>query len=43
MESGCPAGHSVVVRTLSRERRERLREALSAVRHVDTLTHDLLF
>lgn len=43
IESGFPAGNSVVVRTLSRERRERLREALSAVRHVDTLTHDLLF
>jgi CBS domain-containing protein len=43
MRAGLPPSNKVAVRRLSREQRDHLREALHAVRHLDTLTHDLLF
>jgi len=43
MQAGLPPGNKVAVRRLSREQRNDLREALGAVRHLDTLTRDLLF
>jgi len=43
MQAGLRAGNKVAVRRLTREQRKDLREALGAVRHLDTLTRDLLF
>jgi DNA polymerase-3 subunit epsilon/CBS domain-containing protein len=43
MRGGLPPSNKVAVKRLSREQRARLREALHAVRHLDALTHDLLF
>ncbi|MCF8477058.1 MAG: DUF294 nucleotidyltransferase-like domain-containing protein [Pseudolabrys sp.] len=43
MRAGLPPGNKVEVRRLSREQRRRLHESLNAVRHLDTLTRDLLF
>ncbi len=43
IECGLPATNAVAVKRLSRRDRDRLRFALEAVRHIDTLTHDLLF
>jgi DNA polymerase-3 subunit epsilon/CBS domain-containing protein len=40
---GHPASNRVAIRRLSRRDRARLREAFAAVRHLDTLTRDLLF
>jgi DNA polymerase-3 subunit epsilon/CBS domain-containing protein len=41
--AGRRAGNSVAVQSLSRFEREQLREALSAVGHVDAFVRDLLF
>ncbi len=43
MRAGLPPSNKVAVRRLNREQRDHLREALHAVGHLDTLTHDLLF
>ena len=43
MHDGLPPNNKVVIKRLSREQRARLRESLRAVRHLDTLTQDLLF
>ena len=43
MQAGLPPSNKVAVKRLSREQRERLRQALAAVGYVDTLTRDLLF
>ncbi len=43
IRGGLPPGNKVELKFLSRDQRSRLREALSAVRHLDTLTRDLLF
>lgn len=43
IDHGIPPGNGVVTRSLSRSDRDRLRSALRAVAHVDTLTRDLLF
>ena len=43
LEHGTPPSNAVAVKALSRRDRERLRTALEAVRHLDRLTHDLLF
>jgi CBS domain-containing protein len=43
IQAGLPPGNKVAVRRLTREQRKDLREALGAVRHLDTLTRDLLF
>ncbi len=43
LRGGLPPSNKVAVKRLSREQRARLREALHAVRHLDALTHDLLF
>ena len=43
LEHGTPASNSVAVKPLAREDRDRLIEALKAVRTVDDLTRDLLF
>jgi DNA polymerase-3 subunit epsilon/CBS domain-containing protein len=43
LRGGMPLSNKVAVRRLDREQRARLREALHAVRHLDELTHDLLF
>ena len=43
IHDGRPPNNKVLVKRLSREQRMRLREALRAVRHLDALTHDLLF
>ena len=43
MAAGLPPGNKVAVKSLTREQRKRLEESLGAVRHIDTLTRDLLF
>lgn len=43
INSGRPATNTVSVRRLSAVERERLRNALQAVRHLDELTRDLVF
>ncbi len=43
IQAGRPATNTVSVRRLSAVERERLRNALQAVRHLDALTRDLLF
>ncbi len=43
MRDGLPPGNKVAVKRLSREQRNALSESLSAVRHLDDLTRDLLF
>jgi DNA polymerase-3 subunit epsilon/CBS domain-containing protein len=43
IEHGLPATNGVVVNRLSRHDRDRLREALSSVQHLNDLTRDLLF
>jgi len=43
MRGGMPPSNKVAIKRLSRDQRTRLREALHAVAHLDTLTHDLLF
>jgi DNA polymerase-3 subunit epsilon/CBS domain-containing protein len=43
LERGTPPSNAIIVKTLSRKDRERLRTALEAVRHLDHLTRDLLF
>ena len=43
MQAGLPPSNKVAVKRLSRPQRAALRESLSAVRHLDTLTRDLLF
>jgi DNA polymerase-3 subunit epsilon/CBS domain-containing protein len=40
---GVPPSNSVAIKPLSAGARDRLRSALNAVRHADTLTRDLLF
>jgi DNA polymerase-3 subunit epsilon/CBS domain-containing protein len=40
---GIPASNRVAVSGLSRDDRERLREALGRVRHLDIIARDLLF
>jgi len=41
--AGLPPGNTVEVKRLTREQQARLRSALDAVAHLDTLTRDLLF
>jgi DNA polymerase-3 subunit epsilon/CBS domain-containing protein len=41
--TGTPPTNAVAVKLLSARDRDRLRVALEAVRHLDDLTHDLLF
>jgi DNA polymerase-3 subunit epsilon/CBS domain-containing protein len=43
LERGRPPSNAIIVKTLSRKDRERLRTALDAVRHLDHLTRDPLF
>jgi DNA polymerase-3 subunit epsilon/CBS domain-containing protein len=43
IERGRPPTNAVAVKRLSRHDRERLHAALTAVEHLDDLTHDLLF
>ncbi len=43
MRGGLPPSNKVAVRRLNRDQRAGLRDALGAVRHLDELTHDLLF
>jgi DNA polymerase-3 subunit epsilon/CBS domain-containing protein len=43
LEHGRPATNKVLVKRLNARDRERLHGALAAVRHLDTLTRDLLF
>jgi CBS domain-containing protein len=43
MQAGLPPSNKVALKRLSREQRARLRESLAAVRHLDTLTRDLLY
>jgi len=43
VQAGLPPSNKVAVRRLSREQRRALRESLAAVRHLDSLTRDLLF
>jgi DNA polymerase-3 subunit epsilon/CBS domain-containing protein len=43
LELGIPPSNAVLVRRLTRRDRDRLREALDAVAHLDELAHDLLF
>jgi DNA polymerase-3 subunit epsilon/CBS domain-containing protein len=43
LQAGLPPSNKVAVKRLTREQRRDLREALGAVRHLDTLTRDLLF
>jgi DNA polymerase-3 subunit epsilon/CBS domain-containing protein len=43
IRAGLPPGNKVAVKLLSREQRARLSDSLGAVRHIDTLTRDLLF
>ena len=43
IEQGRPATNKVAVASLSARDRDRLREALKAVAHLDELTRDLLF
>jgi CBS domain-containing protein len=43
MRGGMPPSNKVAIKRLSRDQRARLRDALHAVGHLDTLMHDLLF
>jgi len=43
LQHGLPPSNKVITRRLARTDRERLRRALEAVRHLGTLTRDLLF
>jgi DNA polymerase-3 subunit epsilon/CBS domain-containing protein len=43
MKTGLPASNKVTVKRLTRAQQKNLREALTAVRNLDTLTRDLLF
>jgi DNA polymerase-3 subunit epsilon/CBS domain-containing protein len=43
LELGIPPSNAVLVRRLTRRDRDRLRDALDAVAHLDELAHDLLF
>jgi len=43
MRAGRPPGNKIAVKLLSRDERTALHEAFAAVRHLDTLTRDLLF
>jgi len=43
IQDGLPLGNKVEVKRLSRPDRDRLRRALGAVQHLDTLTRDLLY
>jgi signal-transduction protein with cAMP-binding, CBS, and nucleotidyltransferase domain len=43
MRAGLPPGNKVAVKRLAREQRSALHEAFAAVRHLETLTRDLLF
>lgn len=43
MRAGRPPGNKIVVKLLSRDGRAALHDAFAAVRHLDTLTRDLLF
>lgn len=43
MRAGRPPGNKIAVKRLSRDERDALHEAFVAVRHLDTLTRDLLF
>jgi DNA polymerase-3 subunit epsilon/CBS domain-containing protein len=43
VRAGLPPGNKVAVKRLTREQRRNLHEAFAAVRHLDTLTRDLLF
>ncbi|MCW5689591.1 MAG: CBS domain-containing protein [Pseudolabrys sp.] len=43
IRAGLPAGNKVEVRSLSAQDRERLSAALGAVKHLNTLTRDLLY
>ena len=43
MQAGLPPSNKVAVKRLNRPQRAALRESLSAVRHLDSLTRDLLF
>jgi CBS domain-containing protein len=43
VQAGLPPSNKVAVKRLTHGQRQRLREALGAVRHLDTLTRDLLF
>jgi CBS domain-containing protein len=43
IHAGLPPSNKVAVKRLSREQRAALRTSLSAVRHLDALTRDLLF
>ena len=43
IHGGLPPSNKVAIKPLSREQRERLRESLGAVRHLDALMRDLLF
>ena len=43
VKGGLPPSNKVAVKRLTRPQRQALHEALGAVRHLDTLTRDLLF
>lgn len=43
IRAGLPPGNKVAVKRLTREQRRELHDAFAAVRHLDTLTRDLLF
>lgn len=43
IQAGLPPSNKVTVKRLSREQRTQLHDSLSAVRHLDALTRDLLF
>ncbi len=43
IEHGLPPTNAVMVKRLGKRERERLRDALEAVRHLDDVTRDLLF
>jgi DNA polymerase-3 subunit epsilon/CBS domain-containing protein len=43
IEHGRPASNAVAIKPLSRRDRERLKDALQSVRHLEDLTRDLLF
>jgi DNA polymerase-3 subunit epsilon/CBS domain-containing protein len=43
LEHGIPPSNAVLVKRLARRDRERLRDALDAVAHLDELTRNLLF
>ena len=43
MQAGLPPSNKVAIKRLSRAQRKDLRAALGAVRHLDSLTRDLLF